>query len=78
MKPKSTPVSSKEAIMFRKIPFSPVINDSFQYAHLSAACPPVLSRVCLNDEKEEEESLLLLLCCTGISIPTLYWTYVSS
>lgn len=43
---------SKEAISFCKVPFSHVINDSFQCAHLSAACPPELSQVCLSEKGE--------------------------
>lgn len=37
-----------------KTPFSHVINDSFWCAHLSVACPPVLSQVCLNEKREAE------------------------
>lgn len=52
---------SKEAISCRKIPFSRVINDPFQCAHLSAACPPELSRACLNKERGAERETLTKL-----------------
>lgn len=68
---------SEEAILFRKVPFSHVINDSFQCAHLSAACPLELSQVCLNEKGEGERVFLSFLkkhmCFCPIPSKTIHY-----